>query len=281
MEQAFATAARTLEATYEFPFLAHATMEPMNCVVRIGAQDMRNLERRTIPDRRPARGREAAGSAAAERNDSSALRRRQLRPARESDVRLRRRGGGDRQGGGRQRSGQARVDARRGHARRLLPADVRAYAQGGSRSRKASIVAWQHRIVGQSILAGTPFAGARTDRSRVGRRRGQSAVSHSETFPWNCTRPKLQVPVQWWRSVGSTHTAFSTECFLDDIARATKQDPYALQAVPARGSIRGTWPCSIWWRRNQVGRSTRAAGRSVWPCAARVVQLGRRRRSRS
>ena len=39
VDKAFASAARTLEATYEFPYLAHASMEPMNCVVRIGAQD--------------------------------------------------------------------------------------------------------------------------------------------------------------------------------------------------------------------------------------------------
>jgi isoquinoline 1-oxidoreductase beta subunit len=38
--------------------------------------------------------------------------------------------------------------------------------------------------------------------------------------------PKAGVPVQWWRSVGSTHTAFSTECFLDEIARAAGKDPF-------------------------------------------------------
>src|SRR6266436_6969298 len=43
--------------------------------------------------------------------------------------------------------------------------------------------------------------------------------------------PKIGVPVQWWRSVGSTHTAFATECFLDDIARATGKDPVALRLV--------------------------------------------------
>jgi len=37
------------------------------------------------------------------------------------------------------------------------------------------------------------------------------------------------VPVQWWRSVGSTHTAFATECFLDEVARATKRDPFQLR----------------------------------------------------
>src|SRR5207248_9022562 len=41
--------------------------------------------------------------------------------------------------------------------------------------------------------------------------------------------PKLAVPVQWWRSVGSTHTAYATECFLDDVARATGKDPLALR----------------------------------------------------
>ena len=33
--QAFASASRVLEATYELPFLAHAAMEPMNCTVHV------------------------------------------------------------------------------------------------------------------------------------------------------------------------------------------------------------------------------------------------------
>ena len=39
--------------------------------------------------------------------------------------------------------------------------------------------------------------------------------------------PKLNVSVLWWRSVGSTHTAFVMETLLDDIARRTGQDPVA------------------------------------------------------
>ncbi len=41
--------------------------------------------------------------------------------------------------------------------------------------------------------------------------------------------PKVGVPVQWWRSVGSTHTAFSTETFLDELAAAARKDPYQLR----------------------------------------------------
>jgi isoquinoline 1-oxidoreductase beta subunit len=37
--------------------------------------------------------------------------------------------------------------------------------------------------------------------------------------------PKLPVPVLWWRSVGSTHTAYSTETFVDERAAAAKKDP--------------------------------------------------------
>jgi isoquinoline 1-oxidoreductase subunit beta len=39
--------------------------------------------------------------------------------------------------------------------------------------------------------------------------------------------PKVNVPVLWWRSVGSTHTAFVMETLIDEIADATQQDPVA------------------------------------------------------
>src|SRR5207244_13549773 len=36
----------------------------------------------------------------------------------------------------------------------------------------------------------------------------------------------VRVPVQWWRSVGHSHTAFATECFIDELAALARQDPY-------------------------------------------------------
>lgn len=41
--------------------------------------------------------------------------------------------------------------------------------------------------------------------------------------------PELPVPVQWWRSVGHSHTAFVVESFLDEIAHAAGRDPVQLR----------------------------------------------------
>jgi isoquinoline 1-oxidoreductase subunit beta len=41
--------------------------------------------------------------------------------------------------------------------------------------------------------------------------------------------PKIGVPVQWWRSVGHSHTGFSVEAFFDEVAHAGGKDPYELR----------------------------------------------------
>ncbi|MEW6690405.1 MAG: molybdopterin cofactor-binding domain-containing protein, partial [Pseudomonadota bacterium] len=94
-----------------------------------------------------------------------------------------------------------------------------------------NLIAWQHRIVGQSILAGTAF-----EPMLVKNGVDATSVEGASTLPYaipnlavDLHSPKLGVPVQWWRSVGSTHTAFSTECFLDEIAGATGKDPFELR----------------------------------------------------
>ena len=40
----------------------------------------------------------------------------------------------------------------------------------------------------------------------------------------------VKVPVQWWRSVGHSHTGFATECFIDELAALAQKDPYQYQA---------------------------------------------------
>jgi isoquinoline 1-oxidoreductase beta subunit len=89
------------------------------------------------------------------------------------------------------------------------------------------VLAWDHVIVGQSIITGSVFEEAMVkngiDATAV------EGMRDPYPLPMRLTvhHPKLNVPVLWWRSVGSTHTAFVMETLLDEIARSTKQDPVA------------------------------------------------------
>ena len=94
-----------------------------------------------------------------------------------------------------------------------------------------NIVGWQHRLVGQSIAAGTMFEGGMV-KAGV----DVTSVEGASTLPYAIANlevdlhsPKLPVPVLWWRSVGSTHTAYSTETFVDELAVAGGKDPVAFR----------------------------------------------------
>jgi isoquinoline 1-oxidoreductase beta subunit len=89
------------------------------------------------------------------------------------------------------------------------------------------VQAWDHVLVGQSITTGSPFEGFMVkngiDATATEGMKGPYPVPMRLTVH----HPKLNVPVLWWRSVGSTHTAFVMETLIDEIARSTKQDPVA------------------------------------------------------
>jgi isoquinoline 1-oxidoreductase beta subunit len=96
---------------------------------------------------------------------------------------------------------------------------------------RGNVVAWKHVIVGQSILTGTAFEAVMV-KDGIDLTSVEGAANLPYAIPNLAVElhtPKIGVPVQWWRSVGSTHTAFATECFLDEIARETKKDPFELR----------------------------------------------------
>jgi isoquinoline 1-oxidoreductase beta subunit len=86
-------------------------------------------------------------------------------------------------------------------------------------------VAWRHVIVGQSLLAGTPFApkNGGVDPAVV---EGVADTPYRvANFHVSVHQPTINVPVLWWRSVGNTHTAFVMETLIDELATRGKIDP--------------------------------------------------------
>jgi isoquinoline 1-oxidoreductase beta subunit len=89
---------------------------------------------------------------------------------------------------------------------------------------QGKLVAWSNTIVSQSLLEGTPFLPP-----------GQldpTATEGAATLPYDIPNlsvdvhyAKTGVPVLWWRSVGHTHTGVATEVFIDEIAKAVGKDP--------------------------------------------------------
>ena len=89
--------------------------------------------------------------------------------------------------------------------------------------------AWRHVIVGQSLVAGTPFA-AMMIKNGVDATTVEGASDTSYTIPnfhLSAHNPTVNVPVLWWRSVGHTHTAFVMETLIDELAERARMDPIA------------------------------------------------------
>ncbi|MDL1863541.1 xanthine dehydrogenase family protein molybdopterin-binding subunit [Betaproteobacteria bacterium PRO7] len=227
---AFAGAARTIEAAYEFPYLAHATMEPMNCVVRLSADrcEVWNGEQLQTGDQYALAALLGIKPEQVHLNMLYAGGSFGRRACAKSDYVLEAAAIAKAAGG---RTPVKLVwtreeDTKGGFYRPLYVHTLKAGLDSAG-----NIVAWQHRIVGQSILAGTAF-----EKMLVKDGIDKTSVEGASTLPYEIPNlrvelhsPKMGVPVLWWRSVGSTHTAYSTECFLDDIARATGKDPVDLR----------------------------------------------------
>jgi isoquinoline 1-oxidoreductase beta subunit len=103
-------------------------------------------------------------------------------------------------------------------------------------------VAWRHTIVGQSILAGTPFepmmVKGGVDEVSV---EGVVDSPYLEAVPARritLHSPRCEVPVLWWRSVGNTHTAFAMEGMVDEAAHAAGRDPLAYRSELLKGKPR-------------------------------------------
>jgi len=87
--------------------------------------------------------------------------------------------------------------------------------------------AWLHRIVGQSLFTNTPLADMIVqkgiDYSSV--TKGGPYTDNIPDYSFELHTTQVGVPVLPWRSVGATHTAFVVETLIDELAYRAGKDP--------------------------------------------------------
>ena len=224
-----AAAAKTVEASYEFPFLAHAPMEPQSCVAWLHDGQLETWAGHQFPTIDHQLAAKAAGLpmdkvklhclvsggsfgrranawadfTVAAVNVAVAIKGRapvRLQYTREDDM----------------------------SAGLYRPMGVHAVKVGLTDAGK--VASWKHTVVIQSILAGTPMAMMIKDGIDATSVEGVKGTSYDlPMMDAQLHSPVLPVRPLWWRSVGSTHTAYVMETMMDKLAQAAGQDPLAFR----------------------------------------------------
>jgi isoquinoline 1-oxidoreductase beta subunit len=227
---AIKNAAHTVSASYEFPYLAHAPMEPLDAVVKLtggsceiwaGDQfqtiDQGNAAKTAGLDpqqvsihtlyaggsfgRRANVGSdyivEAVSIAKAYGADGTPIK---LQWTREDDI----------------------------HGGLYRPMYFHKLEAG--LNEKKELVGWRHVIVGQSIMAGGPFEVMVKNGIDPTSVEGAATIAYEiPNIDVELSTTKTGVPVLWWRVVGSSHTTFAVEAFIDEVAHAAGKDPFAFR----------------------------------------------------
>jgi len=225
VDKAIAGAARHLSATFEFPYLAHATMEPLDCAVKL-TRDSCEIWSGTQMQ-------------SGDQKHIAALT--GLKPEQVSINTLYAGGGFGRRGPfdsdySLEAATVAKALGADGAPVKLIwtrEDDIRGgkyrpmyyHAIEAGLDEKGDLVAWRHHVVGQSIMKGGPFD--------PGKGFDNSSVDGLVDLPYAIPNLALElvttdsaVTVNPMRSVGLTHTTFALESFIDDLAHAAGKDPY-------------------------------------------------------
>ena len=225
---ALAGAAKTITAEYEVPYLAHAMMEPLNTVVDLHEDHAEVWSGTQFQTGDRAAVAQVAGLKPEQVNLHTTLL-----------------GGGF----GRRANPASDFVTEAAHVAKAGKAPVKVVwtreddIRGGwyrpmwydhfaaGLDANGNPVAWTHTIVGQSIFDGTMFAnfGIKDGIDAASVEGAADILYGIPNLQVDLHSPKNEVPVQWWRSVGHSHTGFSVEAFLDEVAHAGGKDPYELR----------------------------------------------------
>ncbi|HSN92312.1 MAG TPA: xanthine dehydrogenase family protein molybdopterin-binding subunit [Anaeromyxobacteraceae bacterium] len=234
-DAALAGAARKVEAEFDVPYLAHAPMEPLNCAVKIDGDrcqvwtgtQFQTVEQATAariagvpPENVTVHTAFLGGGFGRRANPRADFVSEAVQVAKAAGVPVK-------------VTWTREDDIRGGFYRPLFVHRVEVGVD-----RRGWPVAWRHTVVGQSILAGTPFE------AMVKNGIDEASVEGVVDSPYLAGvparrvmlhSPRNEVPVLWWRSVGNTHTAFVMESAIDELAHGAGRDPLAFrEALLAR-----------------------------------------------
>jgi len=230
-DAALKAAGKTIDADYEVPFLAHAPMEPLNCTVEFH------------PDKLASDGCDIYTGTQFQTPDQAAAA--GILGIKPEQVRIHTTflGGGF----GRRANPHSDFVTEAVHVAKASGKTVKVVwtreddIHGGyyrpmwlSRMRAAlgkdgKPVAWKNTIVGQSIIAGTPFAAMMIkDGVDVTSVEGAADAPYLDAIAAHRVElhsPTSPITVLWWRSVGHSNTGFVVESFIDELAHAANKDP--------------------------------------------------------
>jgi isoquinoline 1-oxidoreductase subunit beta len=238
VKTALANAARTVQAVYSYPFQNHATMEPMNATAKFTVSSTGTPERCEVWT--PTQNGEAALAATSE---AAGL------PQAQCEVYKIHLGGGfGRRGATHDWVTQAVQIAKQipGTPIKLLWTREEDMTQGryhpitqckmtAGLDAKGEVTALHMRISGQSILAAVFPQNIKDGKDPVvfqGLNNGGGEAMMGYTVPNLLVDHAMRnphVPPGFWRGVNLNQNAVYMECFIDEIAHATQQDPLELR----------------------------------------------------
>ena len=223
VDSAFAGAVTKVEAIYQVPFLAHATMEPMNCTVQvrkdaceiwIGSQAVARVQAEAaktagLPlDKVVVHNHLIGGGFGRRLEADGAVRAVQIAQHVDGPVKV-----------VWTREEDIQHDMYRPYWLDRLSAGLDA---------KGMPIAWNHRFAGSSVVARwlpVAFNNGLDPDSTEGAIDLVYALPNMHVEYVRVEPPGI--PTAFWRSVGPSHNVFVTEGFMDELAAAAKQDPVA------------------------------------------------------
>jgi len=222
-DKAMADAATKVEAIYQVPFLAHATMEPMNCTVDlrkdeceiwIGNQALARVQAMAAkaadlpPEKVIVHNHLIGGGFGRRLEADGAIRAVEIARQVEGPVKV-----------VWTREEDIQHDMYRPYWLDRISAGL---------DQRGRPVAWKNRFAGSSVVARWLPPGFKDGLDPDSTEGAIDLVYDLPNFHVEFVRAEPPgIPTAFWRSVGPSHNVFVTESFMDEMAAAAKQDPVA------------------------------------------------------